>query len=373
MSIEIKEVLNAKDRKRFVDFQFDLYKGNAYWVPPIKKDEIKAIDPKSNPAFEFCEARYWLALSDGKIVGRIGAIINRLYNEKTGINYGRINRVEFIDDSEVSDALFNTAFEWFKTKQVTQVHGPLGFTNLDTQGLLIEGFDYLPSIGSVYHFDYYQNHFDRLGFEKENDWVEFRLKLTEKPVSKASRGSALIKKRFGFDVVTFSSNKEMQAYGKPIFKVLNEAFQDLPYVNRFSEKLMNLYSQKYFKVLDYKFVRVVKKEDEIVGFVVGIPSLSKAMQKTKGKLFPFGFTHVLKALKNPTEIDLLLTGVLPEHQNSGVAVILFAELQQQMLDMGIHTMETTGIFENNHNVITNWKNYENIQHKRRRCYIKSLD
>ncbi len=372
MNIEIKEVVSKKDKRQFVDFQFNLYKNNTYWVPPVKQDELKALDSKTNPAFEFCEAKYWLALSDGKVVGRIGAIINKSYNEKTGINYGRINRPEFIDNQEVVDTLFDTAFEWLKKKGMDTVHGPLGFTNLDTQGLLIEGFDYLPSIGSVYHFDYYQTHFERLGFEKENDWVEFRLSLTEKPVQKASRGSALIKKRFGFEVVKFESKKDMQRYAKPIFNILNDAFQSLPYVNKFNDRLIDLYSEKYFKVLDYKFVRVVKKDDEIVGFVVGIPSLSKAMQKAKGKLFPLGFTHILKALKNPKEIDLLLTGVLPEHQNSGVAVILFAELQQQMLDMGIKTMETTGIFEDNHNVIANWKNYENIQHKRRRCFVKKL-
>jgi hypothetical protein len=372
MSIDIQVVRTKLDRKTFVDFQFNLYKNNNFWVPPIKKDEIAAINPTENPAFEFCDVEFWLAIKDGEVVGRIGAIINHLYNKKVGENLGRINRIEFYNDKAISEALFQTAFNWLKNKNIDKVHGPLGFTNLDTQGLLIEGFDHLPSIASVYHHAYYAEHLEDQGFEKENDWVEFRLTLTERPVNKASRGSELIKKRFGFDVISFNNKAEMQAYAKPIFQILNEAFQDLPYVNRFNDKMIDLYSEKYFKVLDPKYVRVVKKEDEIVGFVVGIPSLSKAMQKAKGKLFPFGFLHVLKALKNPTEIDLLLTGVLPEHQSSGVAVILFAEIQKQMLDSDITIMETTGIFETNQNVIANWKNYENIQHKRRRCYIKSL-
>lgn len=372
MNIDIQEVKTKQDRKKFVNFPFDLYKKNSYWVPSIKKDELTAINPEENPAFEFCEAKFWIAIKDGEVVGRIGAIINNLYIKKTGVRSGRINRVEFIDDSAVVDLLFETAINWFKSNKMTSVHGPLGFTNLDTQGLLVEGFDYIPSIASVYHLPYYIEHFERLGFEKENDWVEFILKLTEKPVSKATRGATLIKKRFGYDVIKFKNKAEMQEYGTQIFEILNEAFQNLPYVNHFSDKMIALYSEKYFKVLDPRFVRVVKKEDAIVGFVVGLPNLSKAMQKTKGELFPFGFLHLMKAIKNPKRIDLLLTGVLEEHQNNGVAVILFAELQNEMLSSGIDIMETTGIFETNQNVIANWKNYENEQHKRRRCFVKEL-
>ena len=372
MSIQIKEVENKQDIKKFVDFQFKLYKNSPMWVPPIKADEIKAMQKDKNPAFEFCDAKFFLAYKNNEIVGRVGAIINHLYNEKTGKKYGRINRIEFIDDKEVSKALIDSAISWLKEKGIEYVHGPLGFTNLDTQGMLIEGFDYLPSIASVYHLPYYKEHFEELGFEKENDWVEFRLSLTEHPVKKASRGSELIKKRFGFDVIRFTDKKEMQKYARPIFDVLNESFQDLPYVTPFNDKMSNIYAEKYFKVLDPRFVFVVKKDDDIVGFIVGLPNLSEAMQKAKGKLFPLGFTHILKALKKPKVIDLLLTGVVPEHHNSGVAVILFAELQSLMLKLGITEMETTGIFETNSNVIANWKNYEHIQHKRRRCFIKKI-
>ncbi len=373
MSIEIKEVESKSDIKKFVDFQFNLYKNDPFWVPPIKADEVKALQKDKNPAFEFCDAKFFIAYKNNKIVGRIGGIINHLYNKKTGKKYGRINRIEFIDDYEVSEKLIQTISGWFKYENLEYIHGPLGFTNLDTQGLLIEGFDYLPSIASVYHKDYYKNHFDKLGFEKENDWVEFKLTLTDKPVNKAKRGAELIKKRFGFDVVKFTDKAEMQKYAKPIFKILNEAFTDLPYVTPFNDRLQNIYAEKYFKVLDPRFVFIVKKDNELIGFVVGLPNLSKAMQKAKGKLFPLGFTHILKAIKKPKVIDLLLTGVVPEYQKAGVAVILFAELQSLMLELGIKDMETTGIFETNSNVIANWKNYEHVQHKRRRCYIKTLN
>lgn len=372
MTIDIQEVNSYSDRKAFVDFQFNLYKDSKFWVPPMRKDEIDAINSKTNPAFEFCKASYWIAYQNGKIVGRIGAIINHLYNEKVNEKLGRINRVEFIDSDEVVNKLFGTAIEWLKKEGVTRVHGPLGFTNLDTQGLLIEGFDHLPSIASVYHLPYYQTHFERLGFTKENDWVEFRLTLTEHPVHKASRGAELIKRRFGFEVVRFQNKSEMMAYTPQIFEILNSAFQSLPYVQHFNSKMVEYYTKKYFNVLDPIYVRAVKKDDQLVGFVVGLPNLSKAMQKANGRLWPFGFWYLFQALKRPTEIDLLLTGVLLERQHEGVAVILFAELQSEMLSQGIHIMETTGIFEDNHNVISNWKNYENVQHKRRRCYTKNI-
>jgi len=372
MSVEIREVTTPADIKQFVQLQFDLYKGNKYWVPPMIADERKSLDPQQNPAFAFCDAKFWLAYRNGKCAGRIGAIINRLYNEKTGEKMGRINRMEFVDDAEVVDALMDTAVAWLKEKGMEKVHGPLGFTNLDTQGLLIEGFDYLQSVASVYHHPYYKEHFERMGFEKERDWVEFRLTLTDRPVNKAKRGADLIVKRYGFEVIRFSNREELKPYAREVFKILNDAFQDLPYVTKFDDRMIEYYSKKYFNILNPKYVRVVKDGEKLIGFVVGMPSLSKAMQKAGGRLLPFGWWHIMKALKHPEVIDTLLTGVLHEYHAKGVAVILYAELQNEMLANGVNTIETTGIFEDNHNVISNWKNYENIQHKRRRCFVKAI-
>lgn len=372
MSVEIKEVVSKKDIKTFVNLPFQIYKNNKYWVPPIKKDEIKALMPEHNPAFEFCDARFFLAYKNGKCLGRVGAIVNKAYNEKVGKKSGRINRLEFFDDFEVTEALISKVLEWFKELKLEFVHGPLGFTNLDTQGMMIEGFDYLPSIASVYHLPYYQTHMDKLGFEKENDWIEFRLTITENALKKGARGSELIKKRFGFEVVNFSNKEEMKTYSNAMFDILNDAFDELPYVTKMTPKMRELYIKKYFDVLNPRFVKVVKKDDKPVGFFVGAPSLSKAMQKAKGKLFPFGFKHLLKAIKNPEVIDMMLTGVLHEYHSAGVAVILISELQQEMHKSGLNIMETTGVFETNHNVISNWKNYEHEQYKRRRCYVKSI-
>ena len=372
MSVDIIKVSTKSHYKTFAKLPFEIYKDNAYWVPPIIKDEIKSLDPTENPAMEYCESQFWLAKKDGKWMGRIGAIINPVYNEKLGEKMGRFSRLEFFDDEEVFKALMNTAVEWLKEKGMNKAHGPLGFSNLDTQGMLIEGFDHLASVASVYHLPYYKKHIESYGFEKENDWVEFRLTLGERARQKGIRGSQLIKKRYGFDVIRFNNNEEIKPYVKDIFSILNEAFVDLPYVSPFNDKMVQLYTDKYFKIINPKYVRLVKKEERIVGFIVAVPSLSEAMQKANGKLFPFGFTHVLKAMKKPKVLDFFLTGVVKDYDHAGVAVIMFAEIQDEMLSAGIDQMETTGIFETNHNVISNWKNYEHIQHKRRRCFVKEI-
>lgn len=372
MAIEIKEVISYKDIKDFVNFQYKLYKGDKNWIPSLKSDEINSLIPEKNPAFAFCKAKFYLAYENGKIAGRIGAIINEKYNEKTGEKLIRFSRIEFINNPEIAKALLDKVCEYGKEQGMEKIHGPLGFTNIDTQGMLIEGFDKLQSIASVYHKPYYKEILEKLGYEKEIDWVEFRLTLGEQAVNKAMRGSSLVQKRFGFTVVRFSDKKELEQYTETIFEILNDAFADLPYVVPFDKELIKLYAQKYLKILVPRFTFMVKKDEKIIAFVIGMPSLSVAMQKAKGRLFPFGIFHIAKALSKPKEIDMFLTGVLPEYQNSGAAVILFAEIQSRMLKEDIRFMETTGIFETNHNVIANWKNYEHIQHKRRRCFIKNI-
>jgi hypothetical protein len=369
---ELKKVESPRDLKCFVNFPSRLYKNNKYWIPPLKKDEYKQLNPAINPSFKSCDACFWIAVRNKQCVGRIGAIINHDYNSKTGKLNGRINRVEFIDDKSVSSLLFKQAETWLKQKGMNEVHGPLGFNNLDNQGLLIDGFDFLPSVASVYHLPYYQKHFEEYGYTKENDWIEFRLTVGEAAQEKARRGSEIVKKRFGLMVKSFKSPDEIKKHLFPVFHLLNSAFHELPYVSPFSDEMIRYIGDKYFKVLNPDFVKVIFKDDQVIAFIVGVPSLSEAMQKANGKLFPLGFYHLLKALKNPEVIDLYLTAVAPEYQSSGAAVVLIAELQNEMLRRGINQIETTGIFETNHNAITNWKNYEHIQHKRRRCFVKTL-
>ncbi len=372
MSVEIKEVITKSDIKKFVELQFELYKGNKFWAPPLKKGELKYLDPSKNPAFSYADAKFYIALKDGKVVGRVGAIVNHKYNEKIGKKYVRITKPEFINDIEVVDALIKKVEEFGKSKGMDTIHGPLGFSNLDTQGLLIEGFEEIQSVASVYHLPYYKDHFDRLGFAKENDWVEFQLKLTDEPLQKASRGSAMIQKRYGFEVQSFTSTNEMKQHASIVFDIINEAFEVLPYTTPFAPELKQYYIDKYFDILNPKYVKAVKKDNELVGFQIAVPSMSKAMQKANGKLSIGGILALMKARKQNDTADLFLTGVVKKHQNAGVAVILFSEVQNALHNDGIDIFETTGIFETNNEVIANWKNYEHKLHKRRRCYVKSI-
>ncbi|MBN2638566.1 MAG: N-acetyltransferase [Bacteroidales bacterium] len=373
MPVRIQEVKSEKEKKAFVELPFSVYKGNAYWVPPIKADELKSMSPETNPAMRFSETKFWLAYRDDKVVGRIMAIVNHRYIEKTGEKYGRFSKLEFFDDAEAFVLLMDTAISWLRGMGMEKVHGPLGYTNLDNQGLLIEGFDYLPSVASVYHLPYYQQHINDYGFEKEADWVEFRLTMGKDAIEKSNRGVTLIKKRYGFEVMRFNKTSELLPHTDAIFEVLNDAFAVLPFVVPFDKEMMEMYKEKYLKVINPRYVCMVKDKDQIVGFMIAVPSLSEAMQKANGRLFPFGFIHIMKSMRKPKVLDFFLAGVKPGYETQGAAVMMYNEIQNQMLEDGATYVETTGEFETNHKVIANWKNFDHIQHKRRRCYIKTID
>ncbi|MFT5749792.1 MAG: ribosomal protein S18 acetylase RimI-like enzyme [Ancylomarina sp.] len=371
MTIQILEVLNQSHRKIFVDFPYKLYKGNEFWVPPLKSGELELLMEDKNPAFDFCKAKFWMAYQNGKVVGRIGAIVNTLAIEKQGEKIGRITRVEFIDQYEVSEMLFSVAEKWLKEEGMIGVSGPLGFSNLDHSGVLIEGHEWLPSMASDYHFAYYQNHFQRLAYQKEIDWLEFRITLPETPPDKAKRVAQLVKRKYGLKSLNFTTKKELEPYKEKIFKVFNDAFADLFGTFKLPEKLIRFYIGKYFPILNPRYVKIIlDKEDQLVGFIIALPSLSKALQKGKGKLFPFGWWHLKKALKHPTEMDLMLTGVDYECQNRGYVSILMSELLETSNSDGLRFAETTGMLENNHVAIQLWKSFDHVQHKRKRCYRK---
>lgn len=371
MSVIIKACDSATDFRAFVQFPFDLYKGNAYWVPPMKNDEFNALQAHSNPAYKNCDARFWIALRGNKVVGRVGAIINKPSNEKTGEAMCRLSRIEFVDDPEVSALLFATAESWAKEKGMKGIHGPLGFTNLDHQAVLIEGFDHLPSIASEYHLSYYKKHFEAAAYEKEMDWVEFRLTLEKEIPEKALKLNDMIQRRYNLKVIHFSNRNEMKAYAQKIFDLLNTAFGDLFSFVKMDQELCDFYINKYFNILNPEFVKVIEDKDaNVIGFIVSLPSLSVAMQKAGGKLFPFGWWHITQALKKPKVVDLLLTGIHPDWQAQGVSALLITELQKVMQKYGVEYVETTGMIETNEKAINHWKNYEHIQHKRKRCFRK---
>ncbi len=374
MGVQIELLSGKKDYKEFVDFPFKLYKKSPMWVPPIKDDEVKMLKKEHNPAYDFCDAAFWVAKENGKVVGRIGAIINHKYNEERDEKMGRFTRFESVDDFAVAKALLETAENWIREQGMKGVYGPLGFSNLDHQGLLVEGFDYLPSIASEYHMPYYQDFMEKLGYTKEIDWVEFRLTLGEQAQTKAKRGAELIKRRYGLTVKHFNSTDELKPHIHDVFHILNGSFDVLPFVSRFTDKMADFYAQKYLGVLNPHFVKMIFKDEQPIGFIVGLPSLSVAMQKAKGSLFPLGFTYLLKAQKGKgvDTMDQMLTGVLKEFHSTGAAVVLQAEIQEEMVKHNLKYIETTGIFETNDRAIKNWKNYEHIQHKRKRCYRKDF-
>lgn len=373
MAINIKQLSEKSDFKKFVNFPFDLYKNDPNWVPPLKDDELKAIDSKHNPAFNYNKAQFWIAERDGKVVGRVGAIVSATSNEKNYESLCRFTRLEFIDDKEVSKALIDTVVNYARAANMDGIHGPLGFTNLDHQGMLIEGFDKLPSIASEYHKAYYKEHMDALGFDKEMDWVEFRIKIGKEIPEKAARLNEMIKKRYNLNVVHFNSTKELKPYGYKAFQLLNVAFADLFSFVKMPDDLLEFYINKYIEVLNPKFVKMIEDKDgNLIGFIISLPSLSEAMQKAKGSLMPFGWTHIMKALKKPKVVDLLLTAVDPAWQAQGVTALLITELQKVMISHDVEDVETTGMIETNDKAINFWKNYDHEQHKRKRCFIKSI-
>ncbi len=371
-TVTIHQVQSQSDRRTFVKFPFQVYRDNPFWVPPLITDEIHTLQKEYNPALDFCDAAFWLARRDGKCVGRIGALVHHLHNEKTGENAGRFTRAEFIDDQVVTGILFDTAENWLREKGVSKIYGPLGFTNLDTQGLLVEGFEHLPSVASVYHLPYYQDHLERLGYRKFIDWVEFRLTMGEIP-EKARRLAEVIKSRQNLTVLSMKTKKDMRQAGMEIFDVLNVAFEDLFSVVPLNENMKRYYINKYMNILNPRFIKVILDRDKhMLGFIISVPSLSEAMQKARGKMLPFGFIHLKKAMKHPQVADLFLTAIDPKYQRMGLSALLISELQAILLENGVKYAETTGILETNHDAIQHWKNYNHIQHKRKRCYMKML-
>ncbi len=371
--VEIIEVTTPELRKEFVMLPFKLYKGNPYWVPPLIQGEIKNISPE-NPYFHFCDAKFWIARRDGRTVGRIGGIIHYAYIEKTQEKLARFTRSEFIDDAEVVDTLFATAENWAKEKGMTGIMGPLGFSNLDTQAMLIEGFDQMPSVASVYHLPYYHKHLERLGYIKHIDWIEFRLFLEKELPEKAIRLASVVEERYKLHVVHVKSKKELRQYGHDVFHLLNKSFYDLFSFVPLDDDMIDAVLDDYVPVINTDFVKLVLTEDnKVVGFVVPVPSLTRTMQIANGKLGPRSILSLLWSRRHNKVIDLFLTGVDPEYQNKGVLGLLIATAQKEMSRYGMLTAETTGMLENNQKAIQHWKNYNHIQNKRKRCFIKIFD
>lgn len=374
--VQIKQITpDKKSLKEFVQFQIDLYKGNDCFVPPLVSDDIATLDPKVNPAFDFCDAAYFMAYRDGKPVGRIAGIINRQVNRGAGTRDARFGFVDFIDDPEVSKALFNAVEEWARRMGMKRVIGPLSFTDLDQEGMLIEGFDELSTMATIYNYPYYQDHMEPLGYEKEADWVEYVMEVPDGIPEKYNRIADIVKKKFNLRVVKFKSrNKIKEQYGRALFHLVNEAYKNLYQYSPLTERQIDYYIKIYLDLLNLDLVTlVVDKDDKLVGIGISMPSMSRALQKSGGKMFPFGWWHLLKGLKGKNDrVDLLLVAVAPEYQNKGVNALLFQDLIPHYIRLGYKYAESNPELETNSKVQGQWDYFAHRQHRRRRSFKKTL-
>ena len=373
MSIEIKEVITARDLKRFVRFPFSLYKDSKFWTPPIIKNELELLDSDKNPDFEYCEARYWLAYKGNQVVGRIAGIYNKKFIETWKKRYLSFSRFDFIDDKDVSRALFERVMDWAKSLNLEGVHGPLGFTTFDQQAILIEGFDEMPTSASVYNYLYYSKHLEALGCIKEVDYLEFKVNVPKEIPEKAARIANIVQKREKLTAVKCRTKKELLTYGQQLFDVINAAYKPLFYFVELTDKQINRFIKEYFSLVKTEFILLIlDKSRRLIAFQITMPSLSKAFQKAKGRLYPFGFFHFLKAMRKPKILDLIIVGILPEYQNKGINALFMTDLTQSAIDNKIIYAETNSELEENLKIQNFWKYYDSTQHKRKRIFLKIL-
>ncbi|MFZ2782411.1 MAG: GCN5 family acetyltransferase [Rectinemataceae bacterium] len=374
MSIEIRKVSNNKELKAFVVFPETLYVDNPYWVPSPIFDEMNTLRKNKNPAFDFCEGEYWTAWKDGRMVGRVAGIVNRHYIEKWGNKYARFGWLDFIEDFEVAKALMETVEAWARSKGLEAIQGPLGFTDLDREGLLVEGFEERSTMATIYNHPYYVDYLDRLGYAKDVDWIEFLLQVPDSIPEKVLRVNEILSKRSGLQLYDWKKPKDLIArFGEQIFGLLDEAYKELYGTVPLSERQVKSYIDQYLGFVDPRFTKIlVDGSGKLAAFALTIPSLAEALQKSKGRMFPIGWIRMLRALKKPVVMDMLLVAVRPEFKSRGVVALLMTALTQSAIDNGVKYAESNPELETNIAVQGLWKDYPKRQHKRRRAYIKKL-
>lgn len=379
-SIQIKKVETKRDLKDFIEFHYDLYEGNPYDVPNLFSDDMNTLSKDKNAAFEFCEAEYFLALKDGKIAGRVAAIINHKANEKWNRKSVRFGWIDFVDDREVSAALIKQVEDYGRAKGMTEIVGPLGFTDMDPEGMLTWGFDQLGTMPTIYNYPYYPEHIEAMdGFEVDNRYVEYKLIIPEKIPEKYSKIGEMIQKRYGLRVKKLTKDDVYKhGYGYKLFSLINDTYGDLYGFSELSEKQIEQYVKMYLPAVDLNLVTCIEDstaDNKLVGMGITIPSLSRALQKCRrGRLLPFGWWHVLRAIKqHKTEgVDLLLMGILPEYRSKGANALLFTDLIPRYQAYGFKWGESQVEMETNAGVQGQWGPLNPINHKKRKCYKKII-
>ena len=372
--VEIREVINGRERKLFADFPNKFYRNVEQFVPGFLSDDISDWDPDKNPASEYCEFKAFLAYKDGKLVGRIGAILSHKSNEKWNYNRMRFSCVDFIDDHEVSEALFGAVEKYAREKGCDAVHGPLGFSDLDREGMLVEGFDYKSMFITYYNHPYYIDHLTRLGYVKDVDWIEYLIDVPSKEnIARIARLSELVLKRFKLHKAEITSVKQYPQYIEKIFRLVNIAYADLYGTVDLTDEQIKRYAKKFAPLVNPKLMCVVEDEEgEVVAFGVTAPSVADALKKSNGRLFPFGFIGVLKAFRKNDTIDLFLTAVHPKLRGRGINAVLISHVWDGCSDLGIVRAESGPQLEENSKILAQWNGFDKIQHKRRRCFVKDL-
>ena len=375
--VEIREIQPTKrNLLKFVHFPIDdLYRDSEYFVPPLVTDELNTLRPDKNPAFDFCEAVYYLAYRDGKIVGRVAGIINHVCNERSGKKEARFSYIDFIDDAEVVDALIDAVTKWGKSKGMEHLTGPLSFTDMDPEGMLVEGFDRVGTSGGIYNYPYYPKHMERLGFVKDADWIELLITIPKEIPEKMQRISNLVSQRYNLETIKYTDRKKLVAdYGDAIFKLINVAYDDIFGYSPLSDKQIKHYIKMYlpFLPLNDLAMAVEKESRELIAVGISIPSMARALIKNRGRLFPMGWKPLLQAFKRNDVVDLMLIAVKPEYQNKGVNSLLFTDLIPCFNENGYKVAESNRELELNSKVLKQWEYFETDQHKRRRAFTKEI-
>ena len=376
-TIEIKQVTNRKELKQFVQFYYDLYRGNNCAVPYLFFDEMTTLRKDKNPSFECCEAEYFMAFRDGKMVGRVAAIINRRANERWNCHQVRFGWFDFIDDTAVSTALLQAVEQWGRSKGMNEIAGPLGFIDTDREGMLVDGFDQLSTMYVNYNNPYYPQHMEQLqGFQKANDWVEMKVKVPDEVPAKFAKITEMVRLRYGLRVHKFTRNELIkEGWGRKIFDLLNATYKDLYGFSQLSDRQIDKLVNDYIQIADLNLVTAVMDGDKMVGFGITFPSFSEAMQKTRdGRFLPFGWWHLLKVLKwhKTPLVDLLLIGVLPEYRGKGANALIFDDLIRWFQRYHFEYAITGPQMESNEGVLSQWQYLEAIPYRRHRCYRKFL-
>ena len=367
--IKVKQVLNSSDLELFIKFPMELYKGNPYYVPPLINEEKSIWVKEENPALQYSEAAQFLAYKGKNIVGRIAVMINHKEEKELGIRKVRFGWLDFIDDIEVSKTLIDTAIEYAKSKGISKIEGPMGFTNLDKAGMLTKGFDKLATMIGIYNFDYYPKHMEQLGLVKEKEWVEFEINFPDTLPDKVEKFSNLIAEKHELELVKFKSKKDILPLVEPMFKLLDDTYKHLSTYTPITQEQIKHYKEKYFKFIDKDYIVCIKdKYGSLISFAITMPSYSKALQKAKGKLFPFGWWHLLNAGKKNDRANFYLIGIHPQYQKRGVTAIIFKEIYETFKKKGVKFLETNPELEENASIQALWQDYHPTNHKRRRTY-----